>query len=159
MRAPGTRRAASAAALLACLLAGGCYEKSDGSGPGGRKVKVSPVALPSTAAPQVQGQLSDTEKQAVFAELMRAEEMARREVAIAFPELDPTSKGFSEDRFWKNKRKRDSTEKSILAKHRAQLAHRYGVTDAGLDQIRAEGLSRSWPGTPSPSPSAPPAAP
>lgn len=155
MRSSGITRGAAVLALSSVLL--GCYEKSDGSGPGGRKVKVSPVSLPSTAPPQVQGQLSETERQAVYAEVMRAEQAARREVEIAFPELDPVSKGFSEDRFWKNKRKRDSTEKSILAKHRAQLAHRYGITEAGLDAIREEGLARSWPGTPSPSPSTAPA--
>jgi len=146
-----------AALGLSLVPLGACYEKTDGS-ESGRKVKVSPLALPSAAAPQVSGQLSEAERQAVFAEVMRAEEAARREVEIAFPQLDPTSKGFSEDRFWKNKRKRDSTEQSIVAKHRAQLAHRYGIGEQGLDAIRQEGLTKAWPGAPSPSPPAAPAA-
>lgn len=150
MIAHGRVRPALAVIVMAALGAAACYEKTDGPGPGGRKVKVSPLALPSTAAPQVAGQLSETERQAVYAEVMRAEAAARREVEVAFPELDPTSRGFSEDRFWKNKRKRDSTEKSILAKHRAQLAYRYGLNEQGLDGIRQEGLAKAWPGTPSP---------
>src|SRR5687768_3431783 len=111
------------------------------------KPKLASLPPPASPAASVSpgGTMGDADRRALYAEVMRAEVLATQEAQRAFPDLDPMMRGFSEDRFKKQRNKRRVAEEALATKYRQQIAGRQGLTRDQLDQIVAEGRAKGWP--------------
>jgi hypothetical protein len=107
------------------------------------------ASLPPPASPLESlspgGALAEADRRALYVEVMSAEALAAREAERAFPDLDPMMRGFSEDRFKKQRNKRRVAQEALGTKYRQQIAARQGLTKDQLDQIAAEGRAKGWP--------------
>jgi hypothetical protein len=107
------------------------------------------ASLPPPASPLGSlapgGALAEADRRALYAEVMRAEVLANREAERAFPDLDPMLRGFTDDRFQKQRNKRRVAQEALGTKYRQQIAGRQGLTRDQLDEIVAEGRAKGWP--------------
>lgn len=85
--------------------------------------------------------LPEDKRKEVWQEAVRAEDRANREAEQKYPEPSPQNRVAYMAAF----KKRGKLAKELINKYQKELAKKYGLTGKQLEEIKDEGLQKSWP--------------
>jgi hypothetical protein len=85
--------------------------------------------------------LREDKRKEIWHEAVRAEDRAKREAELKYPEPNPQNRAAYMEAF----QKRDKLSKQLMNQYRDELAKKYCLTRKQFDEIGKEGLQKSWP--------------
>lgn len=85
--------------------------------------------------------LAEDKRKEIWKEAVLVEDRANREAEQEHPEPKP----YSKEAYMAAYEKREKLSDELMNKYRNQLAKKYGLSRKELDEIRHEGLEKSWP--------------
>lgn len=85
--------------------------------------------------------LTENKRKEVWQDAVRAEDRVNTEAEQKYPEPSPQNRTAYMEAF----EKRDKLTKQLINKYHNELAKKHGLTRKQLDEIRDEGLRKSWP--------------
>lgn len=144
-RAPMRYGGATAAAVMSIALLMPLAPRSPDDQPGGARATLETPPPTATSPPPSGAGPSDlAARQAIFRELLQAEERARREASATHPDGDSGLAPADASRTARRAEKRVRLARLLEDKYRKEIAARYGVPEGSLPDILEEGRRQGW---------------
>lgn len=97
------------------------------------------------AKPEVEHGLSESTRKEIFRAIVTAEDRAYADAERMYPLPDPSEPGYSQAKAAEQLVKQAEAGRALSEKYKSEVAKRYGITKAVLDEISVEGLKKNWP--------------
>jgi len=94
--------------------------------------------------------LTEGQRRVIFKDIVRAEDRARAESMVTYPDLLPSAPGYSQDAFLAQLGQQMGEQERLTESYKSALAREHGLTREQLDDIESEGLREDWPMPPLP---------